>query len=402
MALIQIKPPAAAESARAYPPVSAQHPLWGMAFRPLYPAAAVFGAFSVLLWIAVYHQWLPQPANPLWHAHEMIWGYTGAVIVAFLLTAVATWTGQPRWHGRPLMVLLALWLGARLMPLTLPGALAGTAFYWLAAALMGYSVWQSRNRRNYIAVAALFCFGLGHALFNAAYLQADGARLGDSLLAGLILAAGFIGLIGSRVIPFFTARRLNTPQAASPAWLMGAPLWLPMTAAALLAAQSLPLTAAVCLMACGIIGLVQTVRWHHARIWREPLLWTLHLGYALTALGLTVLGAAYWLPVWKSAGIHLIAVGGIGLLTLSMMTRTALGHTGRNLYPAPRPMPAAFILMAAAALLRLTAAITLTAAPALYRPALAASGLLFAAALLLFAIRYLPWLLRPRTDGLPG
>lgn len=381
---------------------SPQHPLWGMAFRPLYPAAALYGALAVLLWIAVYNGWLNLPANPLWHAHEMIWGYTGAVIVAFLLTAVATWTGQPRWHGKPLMLLTALWLVARIGAFSLTGALAGTAFYWLAAALMGHSVWQSRNTRNYIAAAALFLFGLSHALFYLSWQLGHYDALSRYLLAGLVLAAGFIGLIGSRVIPFFTSRRLNTPQAASPHWLSVAPLWLPMIAAVSLACQTLPLIGSLALLLCGAIGIVQTVRWLAPGVWKEPLLWTLHLGYGLTALGLLVLGAAFWQPLLKSAGIHLIAVGGIGLLTLSMMTRTALGHTGRQLYPAPPPMPLAFGLMCAAALLRLSAAVFLGSAPHLYPPALTASGLLFALALILYAARYLPWLLQPRRDGKPG
>ena len=377
-----------------------------MAFRPLYSLTAVYGALSVLLWSFGY-QGTPQLPGFLWHAHEMIWGYAGGVVVAFLLTAVATWTGKPPVSGQRLALLVGLWLLARLFAFVPNAALlsgvAGTAFYWLAAFYMGQSVFAAESKRNYIAVYALILMGITLAVFHARLSVGSTASLQDNLFAGLVMVAGFIGLIGSRIIGFFTSRRLGTPQPASPQWALMAPLVLPMLMAALMTLRlALPL-AALCGIACGLLGLVQTVRWWAKGTAKEPLLWTLHIGYAATAMGLIIMGFGQWIPKLMSPGVHFIAVGGIGLLTVSMMTRTALGHTGRQLYPAPKLMPTAFCLMVGALFFRTLAAIMLiTVHPTAYLHSLRCSGVLFAASLLLYAWRYIPWLTRPRLDGKPG
>ena len=394
--------------------LSKNHPVWGMAFRPFYPLAALYGAFSILLWSFGYQGTAALP-NYFWHAHEMIWGYAGAVVVAFLLTAVATWTKQPRTWGAPLMVLALLWLLARAFafaaPLTLAAGIASVAFYWFAAWHMGAAVVRSRNKRNYLAVAALFVFGLLQALFHWQLARHNFSALAGGLFAGLSVVAGFIGLVGMRVIPFFTAKRLGCEQVGSHPWVMTASLVVPLAMALLYGLQAvLPpsaadvalAAAAVLSMAAGLLDIVQTVRWWRPEVAKEPMLWILFAGFLLTGAGLTVMGAGYWLPRWQSLGVHLVAVGGIGLMTVGMMVRTALGHTGRPLYPAPAAMPLAFWLMVAAALARAATAVLMYLLPAAYQPGLWLSGLLFAASLLLYTWRYLPWLAAPRVDGKEG
>lgn len=384
---------------------SPAHPLWGMAFRPFYLLAALYGAVSVLLWGFGY-QGTPQLPSLYWHAHEMIWGYTGLVVAAFLLTAVATWTGQPRTHGLPLMVMAALWLLARVWAFldlpAWPGGLAGVAFYWLAAYYMGASVWRSRNRRNYLAVAALFVFGCLLAAFHWQLARQDFAGLQNGLLAGLGVVAGFIGLVGMRVVPFFTAKRLGGEQVGTHPHIMTASLAAPLVMALLYAFQTALPAAAVLAVLIGLTNLVQTVRWWQAGVAKEPMLWVLFAGFAFTGAGLAVMGAAHWLPEWNSLGVHLIAVGGIGVMTAGMMVRTALGHTGRPLYPAPRLMTTAFVLMLAAAAVRALAAWMLYVHPTAYQHSLRLSAVLFAASLLLYFYRYLPWLTAPRADGKVG
>lgn len=385
--------------------LSAHHPLWGMAFRPFYLLAALYGALSVLLWGFGYTGNAALPGF-YWHAHEMIWGYTGAVVVGFLLTAVATWTGQPRTAGKALMLLAALWLLARLGAfvgvLAILGAAAGVAFYWLAAAYMGTAVWRSRNRRNYLAVAALVIFGLLLALFQFQVARSRFDGLQNGLLAGLSVVAGFIGLIGMRVVPFFTAKRLGCEQPATHPHVMTASLAAPLLMAVLYGFQvALPLAAAIAAATGGLL-LVQARRWWRPEVAKEPMLWVLFLGFAFTGLGLAVMGIGHWLPKWNSLGVHLFAVGGIGVMTVGMMVRTALGHTGRPLYPAPKRMTAAFWLMAAATLVRALAAVMLYVQPTAYQHSLYLSAVLFAAALLLYIWRYLPWLTTPRVDGKAG
>lgn len=384
----------------------ATHPVWGMAFRPLYLLAALYGAIAILLWGFGYHGTAALPVQ-YWHAHEMIWGYTGAVVVAFLLTASATWTGQPPIRGRFLMLLVILWLIARLAVFTassLPlAAIAGTLFYWLAAAGMGQSVWRSRNSRNYPAVVALFLFGLAHALLHRQLAAFDPIALHRILITGLIIVAAFIGLIGNRIIPFFSAKRLNSPQITSPAWVERAALLLPLTAAILFSLQVATAFAVLPCLVAGILGLIQSARWFERGILRESMLWVLHIGHLSTALGLTLFGLSAWLPAYsESLAIHLIAVGGIGVLTLGMMTRTALGHTGRPIYPAPKGLNLAFAFMCAATLTRAIAALAMTHNATAYNHALRTSAALFAAALLLYFWRYRPWLTQARIDGKAG
>lgn len=385
--------------------LSPRHPLWGMAFRPFYLLAACYGALSVLLW-GFGHTGTAALPGFYWHAHEMIWGYTGAVVVGFLLTAVATWTGQPRTQGKALMLLAALWLLARLGAfvgvLAIPGAAAGVAFYWLAAGYMGAAVWRSRNRRNYLAVAALAVFGLLLAVFQFQVARGRFDALQNGLLAGLSVVAGFIGLIGMRVVPFFTAKRLGGEQVASHPHILTASLAAPLLMAVLYGFQvALPAAAAVAVATGGLL-LVQTRRWWRPEVAQEPMLWVLFLGFAFTGAGLIVMGIGHWLPKWNSLGVHLFAVGGIGVMTVGMMVRTALGHTGRPLYPAPKLMTTAFWLMVAAALVRALAAVMLYVQPTAYQHSLYLSAVLFAAALLLYLWRYLPWLTAPRADGKAG
>ena len=368
------------------------HPVWAMAFRPFYLLAALWGAVAILLW-GFGFQGTPSLSGLYWHAHEMIWGYAAAVVVGFLLTAVATWTKQPPVRGRLLMALAGCWLLARtaaLLPQGAPWAgAAGTVFFLLALWGLGSAVWRSRNVRNYLTVLALAGFALSHTAFHL------GSPPQSALTAGLMTVAGFIGLIGSRVIPFFTAKRLNTPSPPAAAWLNHAALILPLMAGVLMLRQNTSIAAAAAGMGCAGVAAVQLWCWHQRGIWREPLLWTLFVGYAFTAAGVAITAAT----TYRSAGIHLIAVGGIGLLTLSMMTRTALGHTGRPLYPTPSGLTAAFWLMTAAAVLRIAATVFSGTA---YLHSIRLSAVLFALALLLYVWRYLPWLLQPRCDGKIG
>ncbi|QID19593.1 NnrS family protein [Nitrogeniibacter mangrovi] len=377
-----------------------------MAFRPLYLGAALFGAVAILAWV---HGFAGTSALPglLWHGHEMIWGYAGAIIVGFLLTAVATWTGQKPLRGAPLAALAALWLGARIAAALETGTpvltgLLSVGFLLASAAALAVPVVRTRNRRNLPIPFLLVGFAVANSVFllaAAGRLAIDPARL---LVAGLLVVAGFIAVIGLRVIPFFSHRALQHPQVAHPAWAGRAAILAPLVLAVIAASGQdtpLALVAGVAGMGFNLALLGRNLRVAGTGVLRHPLLWILYAGYVLTALGLGLAGWALAMaPAWLSAAVHLIAIGGIGVLTLGMMTRTALGHTGRPL-ALPAPMVPAYGLMLVAVVARLAAAWPgMTHAPALIEVA----GACFAGALLLFVWRYGPWLWRTRADGLPG
>jgi uncharacterized protein involved in response to NO len=372
-----------------------------MAFRPLYLLAALYVAVAVMVWVGGYGG-AGGLVGLYWHAHEMIWGFAGAIIVGFLLTAVASWTGQPALRGVPLAGLVGLWLVARLaanvdlgLPM-LPAALS-LAFFLASAATLTVPIVKSRNRRNYAVPFLLVGFAATNVIFHLAlggWVAVDPRGL---LHAGLLIVAAIICFVGMRVIPFFAHRTLGVPQVGH-------------GLGALVAAVAAPLVLAVCLaiglggalpLVAGLLGMVvnleRLARWWRSAALRHPMLWILFAGYACTALGVGLVGVALAAaPALLSGALHCIAVGGVGVLTLGMMTRTALGHTGRTL-DLPAPMVTAYVLMLAATALRLLAAF----AWPLAGWALVASGGCFALAFLLFAWRYGPWLVSTRADGLP-
>ena len=380
-----------------------KHPVWAMAFRPFYSLAALYGALSVLLWGFGY-KGTYELSGFYWHAHEMIWGYAGLVVIAFLLTAVATWTGQPPTRGGVLIGLTAFWLAARIA-VFIPGwgaaasGILGTLFFWYGAVCMALPVIRSQNQRNYVAVFAIFVLGGTHAAFHVQLHNGNFEGLLSGLQSGLIMVSGFIGLIGMRIISFFTSKRLNVPQIPSPKWVAQASLWLPMLTAMLMAHGVLAWLSAVFAFAAGVIFTVQVYRWWYRPVLKEPMLWILFAGYLFTGLGLIAVGASYFKPAFLNLGVHLIGVGGIGVLTLGMMARTALGHTGNSIYPPPKSVPVAFWLMMAATTVRMVAVFSSGTA---YTHSIRTSSVLFALALLLYAWKYIPWLIRPRSDGRPG
>ena len=394
MALMQIEDPL---------PKTPQAPSWraffSYAFRPLYLLAAVQGALFVLVWAFDQGGTHALPGF-LWHGHEMVWGYAGAIIVGFLLTAVATWTGRPPVQGVSLAILVSLWVGARVLLLVvpntvLPGAILSVAFYVFAAALFAVPVAQAGNVRNFVPVGLVLAFGLADALFLGAIAGVVKINLLAMLHTGLLLVAVVIFLMGLRVIPFFTARGLQKQQVGNPRGLVLIGIGFPFLMALSLAFG----TPAWLPAALGLIGatanLIALVRWWRRGVTGEPMLWVLFAGFGCTAAGVWLYGALLVLaPHLLSGAVHLIAVGGIGVLTVGMMTRTALGHTGRPI-AAPRGMPVAFALMLVAAAVRVWSVFQ----PELRDPLVILSGVCFAIALALFVIRFAPWLVRPRADG---
>lgn len=386
------------------PPVNPR-PSWkatlSMAFRPFYLLATLQAAIFIFAWTFGFGGTQALPGM-LWHAHEMIWGYAGAVIVGFLLTAVATWTGQAPVRGLLLALLTGVWLMARVVLLALPGSnLPGgalsTLFFAIAAIFMAIPVIRTRNKRNYIVPLLLLAMAAANLVFHlavAGLLTLDPRHM---LHVGLLLVATVIFFMGMRVIAFFTSRALQTPQVVNGPLVsfvaVGATLCLALTVA-----MGAPVALSAILgVTAGATNLVQWLRWWQKGVTSNPLLWVLFAGYACAAIGVGLYGlsAAFW-PQAISAALHAIAVGGVGLLTVGMMVRTALGHTGRAL-SLPPPMASAFWLILTATVLRLFAAWPSPLAPW----AIIASGVCFSAGMALFVFRFGPWLLQPRADGMP-
>src|SRR5688572_1455457 len=391
------------ELRRSAQPAAAGFALWNLGFRPFYLLASAFSAFSVLAWAAQYSGWLPTAylQGPLWHGHEMLFGYTLAVVAGFLLTAVRAWTGQPTAAGAPLMALAALWVAGRMLILTpwhTAAAVVNASFPLALGIAIAIPLLSARNVRNYFFVGLLALMSVLIAALHLALLGITvlPPRLGLTL--GLDVMLFIMAVMGGRVIPMFTNNGVPgagaTRHPAVEKIALGSVLAL--FVADLFQAQP-AVIAAIALIAAVAHG-ARLFLWHSWRTLGTPLVWILHAAYAwiIVHLALRALAGMAWLG--ESFAIHALTAGAIGGLTLGMMTRTARGHTGRSL-AADRFELAMFLLVQIAALVRVFGAM---AAPALYTASVQLSGLLWAAAFGLYAVRYWPILTRPRLGGKPG
>ena len=395
--LIKIDEPAA--------PVQATPPwaLWQLGFRPFYLLAGAFAAMSVLLWTLQFIGWWPQAylAGPLWHAHEMLFGYALAVVVGFLFTAGRNWSGRPTPSGAALAALALLWLAGRVLVLTPWGwaaALVNVAFPLAAALGLGRALVGARNRRNYFFVGLLVLFGL--AQFGVHLSQLGVVELPGwlGIRLGLDMLLFIMAVMGGRVIPMFTNHGVPGTAArrvAALEWFALGSL-LVLAAADAMALQG-PALAAL-LGACAAAHLLRLGFWQPWRTLSTPLVWILHAAYLWIVLYLALRAAAElgWLA--PSLAAHALTVGGVGGLTLGMMIRTARGHTARPLR-ADAFDSACFVAVQTAAVVRVLLPLL---APGATLAAIVTSALLWSLGFGLFTLRYWPVLTRARLDGKPG
>lgn len=384
-------------------------PLFELGFRPFFLAAGLFAALTMALWAGILHGLLPPPAGqvpaPYWHAHEMIYGYALAVVAGFLLTAVRNWTGITTWHGGRLAALCGCWLLARAAviagaPATVFAAVCDGLFWCALTIAVAGPVLRARQWRQSGILAKLVLFGVGQALFySAAFgLYADGARIG--VVGGLYLLVGLVMTIGARVLPGFIERGVGVPvKLLNPSWVTPASLSLFLPYFILELGARASRLAGVLAAGLFLLNAYRLWAWHSPALWRKPLLWGLYLAFASITAGFLLRASAELLALPRTLVLHLFAVGGIGLATLAMMARVALGHSGRDIHRPPRAVGLALGLLLAGTLARVAVPL---AWPSAYTLALGLSQLLWIAAFALFVVTYLPILSGPRRDAAPG
>lgn len=335
--------------------------LFARGFRVFFLGGALWAALAMALWAMMLAAGLELPARLVgaeWHLHEMLFGFTLAVLAGFLLTAVPNWTGRLPVMGLPVAALAALWLAGRvamavsaLLPLWPVWALA-LAFPLALVLLIGREIVAGRNWRNLKVLAGLALFALAEALFLAEAL--NGAELGGlGLRLGVAAIVWLIALIGGRVVPSFTGNWLARITGARPVAPPGRFDALVMIVGALalalwVVAPFAPALPALALLA-GALHLARLMRWRGWLAWREPLVWVLHLAYLFIPVGFFMLAAD------PGAAPHGWTAGAVGLMTLAMMSRASLGHSGRML-TAGAGLTALYLMVLLAALLRIAAA----------------------------------------------
>jgi uncharacterized protein involved in response to NO len=342
--------------------------LFSYGFRPFFLGAALWAALSILLWLPLYigDIALPSAFAPLdWHVHEMLYGYVAAVVAGFLLTAVPNWTGQLPINGAPLAALATLWLAGRVAVFTSArtgstvAAVIDVAFLALLAGLMVREIVAGKNWRNLRVIGVVAVLIAGNVVFHIEAARDGVAAYGTRL--GLAAVIGLIMLVGGRIIPSFTHNWLarENPGRLPAKFSRFDAISLAVAALGLaswVVAPAADVTGLALLLA-GVLQAVRLARWAGDRTAAEPLVLVLHVGYAFVPLGFWLLGAAVLWPasVPSSAGIHAWTAGAIALMTLAVMSRATLGHTGNALI-ASRGTQAIYVCAALAALARIAAA----------------------------------------------
>ncbi len=372
-------------------------------FRPFFFGSAVLGALAVPLWALSFAGWLDFAQDALtreWHTHEMVFGYAGGVIGGFALTAVPNWTGRLPVAGAPLAGLFALWLAGRMALLLLPligeGATAILDSMYLLA-LAGYllrEIIAAGNMRNLPVAGLVLVLALANVFWHVSHIMTWEPAVAER--GGLAVVALLITVVGGRVTPSFTHNWLK--KAGRTADMPGVTLFDKITMA--LSAAGLAVWVAapdgtptgVLMTGAGIALVFRLSRWRGVQTFPEPLVLILHIGYLWLAVAFMLLGAAAALPdiVDRQTALHALTAGAIGTMTLAVMTRASLGHTGAPLV-SDRATNAIYAFVTAGSLLRLLAG----GASDWYAALVATSGVLWSGAFVIFVAAYGPRLVRP-------
>jgi uncharacterized protein involved in response to NO len=388
-----------------------RHPLFAYGFRPLFFFCGLFALLVIPAWLLIWQSGIKPFAGlpaQLWHAHEMLFGFTAAAISGFLLTGVPSWTSNRGFGGWPVFSLTLAWLAGRaafaLAPFcSLPVlAVLELAFLPLLTALIAPPIIRERNR-NIAMLAVITILWVADAVFLLGLALADAALASRALLAAMNVVLLLLTIVGGRILPAFTSNALRRTNAVFAlhryAWLE---TLLPVAMITVIISDLWQPGAALRGGLALVVGMLHAVRlsgWRSLRTRGDPMLWVLHLAYTWLPLGFALKGIALlsdagWAQYWQ----HAFGIGAIAMMILAVTTRTALGHTGRPLLVS-RPIVVAYLLIALAAVLRVAGDALW---PGHYPRVLLAAGTSWAFAFLIFVIVYGPILAAPRADGKPG
>lgn len=373
-------------------------------FRPFFLGGALFAGVAIPAWISI----LVSTGNAAllstardWHVHEMLFGFLPAVIAGFLLTAVPNWTDRPAVKGRELMLLFGVWgIGrvAMALPTGLPllTALLDGAFLVCLAGVVWRELAAGKSWNQAPVGVVISCYACANLWFHlSAWSDADTDRPFRMALALMMV---LLTLIGGRLVPNFTREFLGGEgRAERPARFSHfdtVAIGLVTMAAVFWTVSPHAQPTGWILLAAGVMQVARLLRWYGWLTWREPLVFVLHWGYGWVAAALLLLGCAIvGIGLSKEDAVHALTTGAIGVMTLGVMTRASLGHTGRPRHAGPATI-CMYSLVTVGALVRVFGLSTgLPPTLVLGVAAAAWSGAYF-----LFALVYGPYLLRPSLD----
>jgi uncharacterized protein involved in response to NO len=387
-----------------------QFALFNYGFRPFFLLAGLYAVIAMMLWLLALLLEVrlagDQPAY-LWHGHEMLFGFISAAITGFLLTAVPSWTGQRGFSGLPLIILAIVWLSGRLLFIFQaysPPALimaVDLAFFPLLGLMLAPSLLRGKSR-NLVFILFLLLLFVSNLIFHQASVDNDYALASKGLLLGINTVLLIIAIIGGRIVPAFTlsaVRRIDETFSIKPFPTLDRAAIFSI-ALILLIDLIWPSSQVAGWLAIltAVIHAGRFLRWKTWRCLNEAIVWILHTGYAWLIIGLALKGVFLLTGVvFSTAWLHALTSGLFATMILAVMTRAALGHTGRPLI-APPLIAVAYVLITLAAILRVSGPLF----PGIYLYSITIAGVLWIGAFTLFLIVYAPILVMPRADGKPG
>ena len=383
--------------------------LFNLGFRPFFLGSSIFAVISMATWMLVYFSYVSVSVENIsisqWHAHEMLYGYGMAVVAGFLLTAVKNWTGIPTVFGKPLIALFALWCAARVLFLfgsaLLPWAASADLLFGLMLIIaIAMPIVRAKQWKQLAVVSKVILLWVGNIVFYLGCFGMLTSGMQYAINGAVLLFVSLILMIGRRVIPFFIERGTESKvQLKQYKWLDISILIF--FVALFLNAIFIQIPYLTSLFAWTLFALngYRLINWHAAGIWRVPLLWSLYLSAWFINFGFFFYGLQAQYSSLSILTLHIFTIGGIGLMTLSMMSRVALGHTGRDVRKPSRWIGIAFAGLVVSVLFR---AIVPMFTSQFYMSWMLVAAILWILSFGVFVVIYTPVLLKPRSDGAFG
>ncbi|WP_428087075.1 NnrS family protein [Candidatus Thioglobus sp.] len=377
-------------------------PLLRLGFRPFFFASGIVAIVSMVLWLLLYQSIITINVvdASIWHAHEMIYAYASATIVGFLLTASRNWTGVQTIYGKPLLALFIVWTAGRFLifieaDYLIYQAIIDTAFLLIATASIAHPIIKGKNWSNVSIVMKMLLLTVAHIAFYLGVLGLLENGINIGIYSGFYLIISLLLMMSRRLLPFFIERGLDLQvELKNSKFLDLSSLFLFL---AFIIAEVF-FQSPISNLLAAILFITHAIRmfnWHHTKIWTKSLLWSIYLAYGLLTLGFGLNAAAYFVVLMPNIDIHSFAFG-IALMTLSMMSRISLGHTGRNVFAPPKSLNLMFVLLALAFVFRVVIASIFMQ---YYSFWMLLSQILWISAFVWFVVIYSPMFFKSRVDG---
>ncbi len=379
---------------------------FSIGFRPFFLIATFFSAVLMALWVFFYAAHSPLSSfdyysSITWHAHEMIFGYGMAVVAGFLLTAIRNWTRIQTVSGTGLMLLVVAWILGRIAPFVLNQAwliaLVDMLFLPALAVFVAVPLLKVGNKRNYFMIGMIVVMALLNLLVHLDRLGILQNTATIAYKTAFYIIIALIIVMAGRVFPMFSQNGVPTRYQVVKYPLIEM-LVMPSYFAFMVSLLfvHVPVITAVTALFAVVVHAIRLKGWYNKQIWQVPLVWILHVGYLLLIIGLVMTAISQYQPSLYFLALHAFSIGTLGIVTVGMMARVSIGHTGRDLRFPPKLLKPVFMLMVLAVFVRVFVPLVV---PSVYQWTIVVSGSLWVLAFVLFVLSYVKILLSPRVDG---